>query len=256
MIPRTRKTYLDIFVTGILVIGLTNAFLYAGQQYATSAVAAVLMALNPVLAGGFAWVLLPKERPDAIGTTGLLLGLIGIGITAGFRPSTLLAGEIRQFYLLVAAACIALGSVISRRVNAPQSAISTTGWGMLFGGILLHLGSLALSEPVSFASDVWTPSLWISVTYVGVIATGGAYPAYFTILGEIGPVKTNLVSYGAPLVAAVVGWLILRETIELTTVVGFLVVVTGFILVNHRAVVREIRDIISACAVDKSRWRS
>jgi EamA-like transporter family. len=58
--PRTPGDILGILATGGLVIGLTNALLFVGQQYVTSGVAAVVFSLNPILTPVFVAILLSE----------------------------------------------------------------------------------------------------------------------------------------------------------------------------------------------------
>ncbi len=60
--PRTVGDVVGIAATGLLVIGFTNVFLFVGQQYTTSGVAAIVFSLNPILTPVFAAVLLTDER--------------------------------------------------------------------------------------------------------------------------------------------------------------------------------------------------
>jgi len=237
LVPETRNEIIDILVVGVFIVGITNVFLYIGLQHATSAVGAVLIGMSPIFAGLFAWVLVPKESPDKIAIVGLLLGIIGVGSIIDFQLSKLLTGTLDQFFLVMAAATLALGSVLSRRIDSPKAPLPTMAWGLAFGAVALHILSILINEQVSFTADTWTTSLWLSIAYIGVIATGGAYPAFFRSLREIGPVKTNLVSYASPVVAAIVGWFILSEPIDYSTIFGFMLVFLGFILVNYKYII-------------------
>ena len=77
--PQSRSDWATVAVGSVLIIALYNAFLFIGQQGVTSGVAAILVALNPILATGFSRVFLPDERLRSIGVVGLLLGIIGVG---------------------------------------------------------------------------------------------------------------------------------------------------------------------------------
>ena len=59
--PKTWDDVVGILATGVLVIGLANALIFVGQQYATSAVGAIVFSLNPILTPVFAAVLLSNE---------------------------------------------------------------------------------------------------------------------------------------------------------------------------------------------------
>ena len=53
----------------------------------------MIFALNPVLATGFAWVLVKSERLSLLEAAGVVLGIIGVGTIANPDPSNLLAAQ-------------------------------------------------------------------------------------------------------------------------------------------------------------------
>jgi len=87
-----------------------------GQQGVTSGVATILIAMNPVLTAGFSRLLLPSERVGSVEPVGLLVGFLGVGLVAHPDPSNLLATDsIAPGFVLLAAVCVALGSVLVQR---------------------------------------------------------------------------------------------------------------------------------------------
>lgn len=248
-LPTSRDALLDVAVSGVLITAGFNVFLYIGQQYTTSAVAAIIISLNPLFASGFAWLLLPRERLGRLGQLGLVVGLVGVGIIVQPTPAAILSGNVGQLIVLLGAASIALGSVVSRRLASGLPSLATTGWGLLLGGVLLHLVSIALGEQVPLRST-WSSSALLAVLFLGVVATAGAYPAFFALLGAIGPVRTNLVSYIIPIVTVLLGWVLLGQSITLGTVGGFLVVLAGFALVNRRTLLETAGRAVSTQTAD------
>jgi len=104
---------------------------------------------------------------------------------------------------------------------------------MVVGAIVLHATSLALGE--SFALPT-SASAVAAVAYLGVFATAIAFFIYFTLLEVRGALETSLVAYLVPVVATVVGVVVLDEEITALTVVGFLVVFAGFLVLKRRAI--------------------
>lgn len=230
--PKSWEDVLGIVVAGLFITGGSNGFLFYGQQFTTSSSAAVLFAMNPVLATAFAWFLVPKERLQLLELFGVILGLIGVVIVASPSPSQLLAPDtMGNWIVLSGAALLGLGSVLSRRTSNRMPIIPLLGWGLLFAAIALHCASLLLGEP---APSTWSSTLVIAVLYLGIPSTAGAFIAYYRLLSLGGAVKTTLVSYAVPLFAALIGWALIDEVIALRTVVGFLVIVIGFALTEHR----------------------
>ncbi|MDY6764604.1 MAG: DMT family transporter, partial [Halobacteria archaeon] len=117
-LPRERAEVALVSVGGVMIIAGYHTFLFVGEQYTTSAVAAVIVSLSPILTTGFARLFLPSESLTFKGVIGLLLGLVGVGILAHPDPSNLLTSDIvGKAIVLGAPVCFALGSVLTRRVE-------------------------------------------------------------------------------------------------------------------------------------------
>ena len=232
VVPRTRVDLLSVAVNGVLVAAFMNAFLFTGQQYTTGAVASILFSTNPVIATGFARGLLPSERVDGVEFVGLLLGLLGVGIVV--RPSfaALADGTLGKLLVVVGATNLALGSVLVGRLDSDLDALAETAWGLVVGAVVVHALSVLFGEPQVLPD---TSTLVAAILYVGVVATALAYPFYFELIDVVGPVRANLVSYAVPVVTAVTGWVVLDQRVGPVTVLGFVVVAAGFVLLNRGA---------------------
>lgn len=201
----------------------------------TSGVAAILVALNPILATGLSRILLPDERLAPVGIVGLLLGFLGGGLVARPSPSNLLASDIvAQGFVLLAALCVALGSVLVQRIDDGMSAEGTVAWSNTLGAVILHALSFGMPSKSVTQADLTTESV-VAVVDLAVLASAVGYFIYFDLLDRLGAIEINLVSYAAPIFAALSGWLVLGETLELLSVVGFLVILTGFVLLKWKS---------------------
>jgi drug/metabolite transporter (DMT)-like permease len=248
LIPRTRGDAVGILATGTLVIGLTNALLFVGQQYATSGVASIVFSLNPILTPVFAAALLSDERLSARGATGMVLGLVGVALVVGLDPSNLLAGGVvGKSILFVGAVSGALGSVLIRWADGTLSSTVRTAWGLPFGALLCHLFSWSAGE--SAASVVWAPEAVLSLAYVGIFAGALAYIAYFGLLDATGAIRANLIFYVTPVVATLGGWALLGETISALAVAGFLTIFAGFAVIGSESV--DVGGRVSAALADR-----
>jgi drug/metabolite transporter (DMT)-like permease len=233
-VPRSRNEWLLVGTGGSLMIAAYHAFLFVGEQGTTSAAAAILVSLSPILTTGFARAFLPDERLTAVGITGLLLGFVGVGVLSNPDPHNLVdARTISLSLILLAAASFALGSVLTRRIDAELPIETMEAWSMLIGALLMHGVSAALAESVT---DVrWTDDAILALLYLVVVASALGFLIYFDLLDRLGPIEINLVSYAAPMAAAVTGLLFLNETPTSHTVLGFLFILLGFVLLKREA---------------------
>jgi drug/metabolite transporter (DMT)-like permease len=141
--------------------------------------------------------------------------------------------------VLGAAAAVAFGSVLLQRVEPRMGSVPLTAWAMAGGAILLHGASLVVGESPGSVVGIG-PATVVSLLVVGIPSTAVAYAIYFGLIDRVGPVRANLVAYAVPVFAALLGWLVLGSTASPWTVVGFLVVVVGFALVERDTVREEV----------------
>jgi drug/metabolite transporter (DMT)-like permease len=236
--PRGRREWSLVGVGAVFLIAGYHALLFVGERGTTSAAAAVIVSLSPVLTTAFARALLPEERLTVLGIAGMLLGLVGVAVLARPEPSNLVGS---RFEALVfgAALCFALGSVLARRLEADLPIETMEAWSMVGGAAIMHLFSLGLGESVEGPPPLREAA---ALVYLAVVASAAGFLVYFDLLERLGPIEINLVSYVAPVFAALAGFLFLGEVIDPPTVVGFLVIVVGFLLIKRRAIREELAD--------------
>ena len=235
--PRTRDDVVGILATGVLVIGLANALIFVGQQYATSAVGAIVFSLNPILTPVFAAVLLSDERLSGRGAAGMLLGLVGVALVVSPDPATVIGGDAAGRAILFAGAVsAALGAVLVRRAgtNATLSSTVRVAWGLPIAAALSH--GFAWSAGESVGSIAWTPAALVALAYVSLVAGVLAYIAYFGLLEAVEATSANLVFYVVPVVSTLGGWALLGESIAPLAVVGFLTIFAGFAIIGSESV--------------------
>jgi drug/metabolite transporter (DMT)-like permease len=238
-LPQTRGDILGIAVAAVLLVALNNGLLFLGQGRTTPATASVMYGLNPILAPVFAWRLL-GDRLSKLGAVGIGVALAGVVLIVQPSPSTLTdTSSIGQVLVLGAAAAVALGSVLLRRVDPQMDSLPLTAWAMAAGAVLLHAASPLAGE--AFVNPLTVgPTTVLSILVVGIPSTAVAYAIYFGLINRVGPVRTNLVAYVVPIFAALTGWLVLGSGISVWTVVGFVVVVAGFGLIERETLGEEL----------------
>ena len=230
----------DAILGGGVFLVAGNGLLFLGQQTVPSGVAAIMQSLVPVLTSLWALGLLPEERVSAVGAVGILLGFVGVGLIVRPDPANLLGGDaVGRLLILGQAASVALGGVLIQRAGPTLDRAALSGWSMAVGGAILLALSLAIGEPLALPA---TATGWAAVIYLGVFATALAFLIYYTLLEVRGALETSLVAYLVPVVATAVGVLVLGESITLPTVVGFLLVFAGFVLLKRRAIGGLIAD--------------
>lgn len=239
--PRGRRQWAAVAVGSVLLIGAYHAFLFVGEQHTTSAAAAVVVSLSPVLTAGFAQGILPGSSVSRVGLLGMGLGLLGVLVLASPDPANLLQPNVVGIGLVFAAALsFAVGSVLTEFLESGLPVETMQAWSMLGGAVLMHaLAQGILGE--SLAAITWTPAAAAALAYLSIGASALGFLVYFDLLERIGSVEINLVSYVAPIVAAIVGAVLLGERADVSTALGFLSILAGFALIKRKALRAEVR---------------
>ncbi|KAB1189997.1 EamA family transporter [Haloferax sp. MBLA0076] len=244
--PRTRTDLTLVGIAGGLMIGGHHAFLYLGQEYVSGAVAAIVISLGPILTTLFATGFL-GDRLTALGVLGLVLGFVGVGLVAQPDTSALLSSDVVGVGIVfVAAACFALGAVLTRPFTSDIPARTLQAWAMLLGAGLLHLSGVATNE--SLASIEWTATAFGSLVYLAVVSGAAAFLIYFELLSRFGPTQINLIGYLEPVSATLLSWAFLGQLIDSLTALGFVAIFAGFALIKRRALAELVGSVRGASA--------
>jgi len=224
----------DWRVFGFLAV--FNVALFVGFQtfailYLPSGTAAVLIYLQPILVGVFAWAILGESlTPTKV--IGLLLGFAGIVAvsSAGLLGA---AGDVT----LVGVACgvasalsWALGTVGFKKYEARISTLWAVAIPFLAGGVAFTGLGFVLESPSEIS---WTVPMVSSILYSAFIGTGLAWLLFFGLVraGEASRVASYI--FIVPLAAVVIGALLLDESLGPPLLVGAALVVSGIYLANR-----------------------
>lgn len=113
-----------------------------------------------------------------------------------------------------------------------------TGWAMVLGRTVHVAFSIAVGE--SIANIQPTPLAVGMVFYLSVFMGVFGIVIYLVLMSEVGPLKANMTTNLTPIVALAIGWVLLGESIQPLTLVGFGIIVVGFELLESREISAEI----------------
>jgi drug/metabolite transporter (DMT)-like permease len=230
-IPRKPRVWLDILIAGIGNTAIpVIAFTYS-LEYISSGVLGILMAIYPMLTAVMAHFAFEYERLTARRLIGLALGLSGT-LTLVITGTTGLevGGDLRGY--LLAAVGILLGSVsviyMKRRLSDEDSIVVTAGQ-VLFSLPLVI--PFALAGPV-MRLDAISSLGWFVIVYTGLIGSYLGYLILFVLIKRYGATSGALPGYVIPVVAGLMGALLLGEVIDGPLIIGAGLVLLGVFLVS------------------------
>jgi drug/metabolite transporter (DMT)-like permease len=234
-LPRSRSDWKLLVWSGLLAFSLNYGLLFWGEQYISSGLAALLQATIPVFGLVIAHFYLPGERMTWPRIFGVVFGFLGVGIVfsnqLGVANGKALAGCVA---LVFGSGCAAYSNVLVKaRGKELQPAIIAAGQ-MFFGLIpLLLIGIPLEGNPLNFH---WTPIAVFSMFYLALVGSVIAFLLYYWLVHNMDVTTTMLIALVTPVVAVILGMMVLQEELNWRTILGGLMIMMGigFIVTQKR----------------------
>jgi drug/metabolite transporter (DMT)-like permease len=239
----SRASWPGLFLLGFLLIGIGNGLVVWAEQWVPSGITAVVIASAPFWMAGVE-AAIGGERVTTQVLVGLAVGFTGI-ITLVWPDLTAEGESGRQFLfgvIALQAACLgwSLGSSYGKRHARGENALAGAAFQMLFGGAVMLAVATLRGE---WAQLSFTPRSLAAEIYLVVVGSLVGYPAYIYALKYL-PVSTvSLYAYVNPVIAVVLGSLLLGEPFGVRVVIASAMVLAGIAIVRglrpYAAVLRD-----------------
>ena len=226
--PIQREDRPRLVALSFLWVAIPFTFFPIAQQWITSAVTGMLNGAMPIFTAAIAWLML-RSAPRRAQVVGLVVGFLGIVAISG--PSM---GSGRSEALGVG--LVVLATVfysISVNIAAP---------------LQQRYGSLPVMARMLVLATLWTAPLgipgllsstfswrsFLAVLALGVLGTGTAFVIMGSLVGSVGSTRASITTYVIPVVATLLGVVILGETVTALAVTGMLLVIFGAMFASRR----------------------
>ena len=243
-LPRDRRVWGHLVVSGIFLTALPFSLFAAGEERVSSALAGIGNATTPLAAVFFALFLLPSDRLSRRKLTAVVIGFAGVVVIMQpwdgvGRPDLLGFGM-----TLVAGACYGLGWTYNRRFlgDADLGGLSMPTALLLVGSVLMvpvllgwWLASDRYATPWSGHPDPAGGGALVPLLCVlglGVVGTGLAYMLQFDVVRGAGATVSTTVTYLIPVVSVVLGVLVLDERLAWPQLLGAGIVLVSAVVIG------------------------
>eukprot|EP00268_Persea_americana_P011705 TRINITY_DN14930_c1_g1_i2.p1 TRINITY_DN14930_c1_g1~~TRINITY_DN14930_c1_g1_i2.p1 ORF type:complete len:245 (-),score=54.60 TRINITY_DN14930_c1_g1_i2:559-1293(-) len=215
-----------------------DGFLAEGLQRTSAGLGSVIIDSQPLTVAILA-ALVFGESIGVVGAAGLVVGVIGLLLlevpSLSFEGGNSTLWGSGEWWMLLAAQSMAVGTVMVRWVSKYSDPVMATGWHMVIGGIpLLAISVLNHDPAVSGSLKELTSSDLLALLYTSVFGSAISYGVYFYNATRGSLTRLSSLTFLTPMFASIFGFIYLGETFSPLQLVGALVTVVAIYMVNFR----------------------
>lgn len=227
-LPRRVADWRLLAVTGLLTFTVDYGLIFWGETTISSGLTAILFSTFPLFGLVFAHLLLPAEPLRARKLAGVVLGIAGVTVIFADQihldDRLGLAGAVA---IIVAAAAAAFSNVLLKARGTHLDPAVVTAGQMAVG--LVPLLAVGLSFEGSPLGLRWTPLALVSLLYLALVGSTLTFVLYYRLIQAIEVTTAQLIPLFSTVIAVLLGWLVLDETLSARALAGGAMVLAGLL---------------------------
>lgn len=227
------KQWFHLWIAGLFMSAIPFSLFSFAQQSTTSSLAAIIGAATPMFTLLSILVIYRTERVTFIAGLGLVIGLIGVGVTLGVWQGFGQNDPLAIAALVCAALSYGLGGPYLKKFVTPMGLPGTSTAAAQVMTSALTVLPLYLLGGELFTSVPKIESI-LAILALGILGSGFAYRLFHDVIKAAGSTTASIVTFTNPVVATIWGILLLGEELHWYEPVGGLVVILGAWLAQSR----------------------
>ena len=227
------KTMWMLGLIGLLLLGAGNVSLVYAERTIPSGLASLVLAVTPLYVALIEMALPGGEPLSKRGWLGLLLGFVGLAALLWPSMQSGLHGDRALLWaiaaLLASALSWAVGSILSRRARLPVNSFVAAAWQMLAVGIFCTALGTALGQWPQFHVNLRSAG---SLAYLITAGSLLGYTGFIYLIERVPVAKVTSYAYVNPLIAVLLGILLLHERPVAAEFTGMAAIVVAVFLMT------------------------
>jgi drug/metabolite transporter (DMT)-like permease len=230
--PKSRAVLGDLVMCGVLMVAIGNLTVVWAEQWVPSGFAALFVGTAPFWATLLELLRRSGERLESRAALGLLIGFAGVAMLV--TPGG--AGSAFDRRFVIGAIVIQLGSIAWQygTIRGKYALVSvppliSSALQMLAGGFVVTLAGVGLGEIPHFHA---TPRTFAALAYLSLFGSVLAYTSYVYAARHLRSTNMSLYAYVNPVVAVILGWLILHEQLTWISIAAMAIILGGVAMVQ------------------------
>lgn len=222
----SKKQLTNSMIASFFFLIYGNGVFVWALKYVDSGFGALISASQPI----FVLLLLrlidrkPMKRKSIIGIS---LGMFGMYLLVSQQELTTSENSLLGIFMILT--CVlswSYGSVFVSKAVLPKSFMVSTGYQMLFAGAVLCFGSLSFQEEWISPFD-WSPKVLGSLSFLIIFGGIFAFTSFNYLLKNVDTEKVSTSAYVNPVIALLLGWFFLDETLTIQSIIASVILLTG-----------------------------
>jgi len=211
-----------IAVVAVAQVAAPFLLIALGEEEISSSLAGILVASAPIFTAILAVFFAQEERSEGARMLGVIAGLGGLvlllGLDLGGSAPELLGG----LAVVLAGLGYAIAGLLAKRRLTRVAPLGIAAIVLAVSTVLsLPAALLTLPDAMPGAGPI------AAIVALGVVGTGIAFAIFYELIATVGPARTFLVTYMAPVFAVAYGVLLLDEEFGLVTLAGLVLILAG-----------------------------
>jgi putative membrane protein PagO len=226
-IPRDRKFLSLSLFLGVFHLSLPYVLVYWGEQQISSGLTAVLYSTMPINVALLARVFMGDPiTPRKV--AGILVGIGGVWVI--FSESVSLGGQkaVEGIIACLASAFLAsFSTVMVKKYASRYDPYATLVLPFTIAGLVVLAVAISVERSNPLRYDALT---WVTVVYLAVLGSVAAFGLYFWIIKRIDVTALSYQTFIIPILAVMIGWIFLDETVTIRLIAGAALILAGIAL--------------------------
>ncbi|MFT5908090.1 MAG: drug/metabolite transporter (DMT)-like permease [Saprospiraceae bacterium] len=229
----TKRQFINCSFAGFLFLAYGNGMFVWALKYIESGFGSLVSSLNPL----FVVIILAvihKRKMQPLTIVGIILGIIGMVLLISQKELSLKEGSLIGILMALSAVIAwSIGSVFVAKADFPKNHFVSTAYQMGIAAVLL-LGSSVLIGEEWLAPQYWERQVSISLVCLVLFGSIGAFTSFNYLLKVVDTEKVTTASYINPIVALLLGWYFLDESVTGQSMLAAGVLLIGVYFINSR----------------------
>jgi drug/metabolite transporter (DMT)-like permease len=223
---------IHVAVVGLALIGFGNGLVVFAEQWIHSGLAALLVTTVPFFMVGMESLLPKGPKLNATILTGLVMGLVGVGLIFGEDIKYLTDPDnlIGVLALLGAVIFWSIGSLYSKYVKVDVHPLMGASVQMLMAGIVLSVIGISIGELPRLRFEI---NGLLALAYLVIVGSFIGYTSYIYAIAKLPLSLISTYAYINPVIALFLGWIVLDEKLDFQTAIAAAVIIAGVFIVKQ-----------------------